>query len=701
MSYESYAASHFTLFTLSTTNSKQWLKVVGDLGNYDEMVANRVDRDLWQVVRVRYLGDEFSGIFPTTVTYADGYRKLVAAIESTVGKFALCGFGQGAAVCSMVYKEIMSGTLQHRRDDLVAGVMFGNPMREAGHTIPGGINPGGHGMFGPDYRLVGSESLWWDFANAGDPAACVGDMVLDQVIQACSDAIAFGDWDSTGGIIQWLNSLFTPDHPDWATLIPNAVEWINRVFISTTQIYLTDPVLNQEPHIRYHFPYAGLSGNSLSAVQLAVNYLNSIPPLLTPTYDFSSGLAGGGDQDRFRFIVEEAVTGEILSRDLVVQNPKLLRALSGPCAIEFDVDEHDPSTQGILFKPYGHIVHAEKTIMGQRQIWASAIVQPSEVDKKTGIMHLSSKGFSSYPKDIPWLQNWNPLVVDPFEVVQKIWSHVQSYPTGNLGVTVYPATSGIEMLPGYAFDGEITNVSFFAMFIRAADKQDCQDNIDKLARDIPFDYVEQSNWNSNRTAIDKYIYLGYPVAGIQQDNLVFAMNENVLEASPHVETEIDWVSDIIIDGWFPGSEHSAQISNADPHRFRRVISQDDARINSDERAAAWARRKLTRRQTPSYWDSIIVDMGHPNAPFGSYDVGDRIWVRGFMPWIGDVNQLHKILAISVDEKAGACELTLKAEGAYDYDPIYYQGDVDGSVVVIAYNAPAAYVAHGEGTVVIS
>lgn len=701
MSYESYAASHFTLFTLAATNAKPLELLVGDLGNYDDMVGNRVDRNLWRVVPIRYLGDSFTGVFPPVITYTDGFRKLVAAIEGTVGKFALCGFSQGAGVCSMVYKEIMEGTLQHRRGDLVAGVMFGNPMREQGHTIPGGADPGGHGLFGPDLRLVGSETLWWDFANAGDPAACVGDQTLDQVITACADALCFGAWTGTGDVIPWLNSLFTPDHPDWSQLIPNAVEWIARLSKWSNLIYITDPVLNQEPHARYHFPYAGLSGNTLSAVQLAVNYLNSIPPLLTPSYDFSSGIAGGGDQDRFRFIVEEAVTGEIVSRDLVVQNPKLLRALSGPCAMEFDVDEHDPSTNGILFKPYGHIIHAEKMIMGERQIWASAIVQPSEIDKKTGVMKLTAKGFSAYPKDIPWLQNWNPLVVDPFEIVAKIWNHVQSYSTGNLGVNVYPATSGIEMLPGYAFDGEITNVSFYALFIRAADKQDCQDNIDKLARDIPFDYVEQSEWNANRTAINKHLYLGYPVAGIQQDNLVFALNENVLEASPHVETEIDWVSDIIIDGWFPGSEHSAQISNADPHRFRRVISQDDARINSDERAAAWARRKLTRRQTPSYWDSIIVDMGHPNAPFGSYDVGDRIWVRGFMPWVGDVNQLHKILAISVDEKAGACELTLKAEGAYDYDPIYYQGMVGGSIVVKATSAPKAMVSATPGTVVIT
>lgn len=379
------------------------------------------------------------------------------------------------------------------------------------------------------------------------------------------------------------------------------------------------------------------------------------------------------EYDRFRFICEEARTGNILARDLTIQAPKLLRALSGPCNIQFDINYRDYMNAGIYFKPWGHWIHVEKKILGERKIWASGIVVPSQIDKASGVMHLEAQGFAGYPKGTPWLENWNPLVVDPFEVVHRIWMHVQSYSNGNLGVEVYPIVSGLEMLPGYAFDGELLNLDFFAIFIRAEDKVDCQDWIDKLARDIPFDYVEESAWNVDRTSITKKIYLGYPKAGVQQDNLAFVINENVIEAEPHIETQVDWASDVIIDGWAPGSEISSQLSNADPLRYRRVVTQDDARINSDERAAAWARRKLTRRQTPAYWESIVVDMDHPNAPFGYYDVGDRIWVKGPMPWVGDINQLHKIIAIAVDEDKGNCQLTLKAEGAFEYDPIFYQG----------------------------
>lgn len=414
-------------------------------------------------------------------------------------------------------------------------------------------------------------------------------------------------------------------------------------------------------------------------------------------------LPPNSDADRFRFIVEEAVTGQILCRDLNIQKPKVTRMLSGSAKIEFDVDYRDLSSAGIPFSPWGFWIHAEKQIYGQRLIWASTLTQPGEVDNQTGILHLESKGFSGYAKGLPYLANWNPLAIDPFQVVLNVWQQVQSYSNGNLGVNITPTSCGLEMLPGYAFDGNIFNLNFFAEYLRSSDLTDCGDIIDGLARDIPFDYTEQTAWNSDRSAISKTLQLGYPMVGYQQDALAFILNENVVEALPHVETDIDWASDVIINGWYPGSEYSATFTNAPTNRYRRVISQNDAQINSTERAAAWAQKKLTKRQTPPYWSDISVIMGHPNAPFGTYDVGDRIWVTGYMPWInngagGDVRQLHKILAIQVNEEEGTCELALYAEGAFNYDPIYYQGSTSGFATLQQSNLPTATITTPAATI---
>ncbi len=394
--------------------------------------------------------------------------------------------------------------------------------------------------------------------------------------------------------------------------------------------------------------------------------------------------------DKFRFVIEEARTNRIVTYDLPVQNPKIMKKLSGSSVIEFDVDYRDPRVvdpdtgKPIMFKPWGHWCHIEYNYRGKRKIWASGIMKPSEVDPQTGLLHAQFEGFSAYPKGLPWLQNWNPIAVDPFTIVNKMWTHIQSYSNGNLGVTVYsldidgvskvtPPASGTLMLPGFSFDGQTFVLDFFAVFLRAIDFTDCGDYVTKLARDIPFDYFEEAEWNSNRTGVNKYLQLAYPNGGVLQSDLSFRLNENVFQAKSRIESEIEWTSDIIIRGWFPGKVYSSTLQNADPKRYRRTILEEDAQINSNERAEAWSHRQLTRRQFPNYWESIIVNMYHSNAPFGSYDVGDIIRVQGVMPWVGEVDMAHRIIAMSVDPTTNTCELSLRAEGAFNYDPIYFQG----------------------------
>lgn len=395
------------------------------------------------------------------------------------------------------------------------------------------------------------------------------------------------------------------------------------------------------------------------------------------------------DQEPCRYIIEEARTGRILVRDLKVQKPQLMKKLSGPAVLEFEVDYRDASVQHpdgtgpIIFKPWGHWCHVEKVVKGERKILASTLFQPSDIDPESGILKARWQGFSGYIKGIPWLQNWNPIAVDPAGIVDKIWKHVQSYANGNLGVIPYslaedgsktiPPVTNTQMLPGFSFDSNNFIMDFFAIFIRRTDFTDCGDYITKLARDIPFDFFEESNWNEDHTVVQKWIQIAYPRGGALQENLAFRMNENVLFGKSRTESEMDWTSDIGIRGWFPNKVYSSVLSNADPLRYRRFMLEEDAHINSTERSAAWAHRQLTRRQTPPYWENITIDMYHPNARFGTWDVGDQVRVQGIAPWVGEIDQVHKIIAWTMDEASARVEMTLRAEGAFNYDPIFFDG----------------------------
>ena len=395
--------------------------------------------------------------------------------------------------------------------------------------------------------------------------------------------------------------------------------------------------------------------------------------------------------DRLRFTVIETNTDRILTHDLVVIQPQVMKTLSGPAHIQFKIPQGEAtaSAAGINWKNWGQWIIVEIEVDGVQEIFATGIVTSNKIDKASGELSIEATGYSNYPKGIPWLENFNPIAVDPFEVVQRVWAHVQSYENANLGVEVVPASSGTEMLPGYSFTTAALSMDFWAVFIRAVDFNDCGDTISALARDIPFDYVETAVWNTARNIVSKTIQLAYPYGGSQQDHLAFRLGENISECEMAEELDIEPVSDIIIRGWSPGSVYSSMLSDVDENgtprdmtRLRRTIIEEDANIESTERAAAWAKKKLIRRNIPLSFSKIIIDPNHPNAPYGSFDVGDNIYVQAFgYPWHGDIVGWHRIITITYDQDSGTMELGLKVEGAFNYDPILYDPNLGQEIAV--------------------
>ena len=136
---------------------------------------------------------------------------------------------------------------------------------------------------------------------------------------------------------------------------------------------------------------------------------------------------------------------------------------------------------------------------------------------------------------------------------------------------------------------------------------------------------------------------------------------------------MDYVSDVIVRGWFPGKIYSSQLTNRDPLRFRRVAHEEDAMLNSRERTMVWARKHLAKRQVPEHWSSVTLDMWHPNAPFGTYDVGDDILISGTYPSKGRINEWHRILTMQIDDHQEAVMMTTKHVDGFNYDPIMFEG----------------------------
>lgn len=103
--------------------------------------------------------------FPMRPSYQAGETEMVRLLDlhdCELKPWAFCGYSQGAIVTSRVLTRVLTGDLQKYKATFAGGVTFGNPMREAGHTCPGGTDPGGSGIVTPN--MVGTPDSVWDFA---------------------------------------------------------------------------------------------------------------------------------------------------------------------------------------------------------------------------------------------------------------------------------------------------------------------------------------------------------------------------------------------------------------------------------------------------------------------------------------------------------------------------------------------------------
>jgi PE-PPE domain len=118
--------------------------------------------------------------FPMGLSVAEGVNTLTAKIQATPGPFVLIGTSQGAMVISEVYNKLRT-TLSARRADLLGAFSIGNPCRQQGVILPGGHDPGGHGIAAQNL-LTNTEALWWEVANTEDmvcacPSNSTGDIL--------------------------------------------------------------------------------------------------------------------------------------------------------------------------------------------------------------------------------------------------------------------------------------------------------------------------------------------------------------------------------------------------------------------------------------------------------------------------------------------------------------------------------------------
>lgn len=353
----------------------------------------------------------------------------------------------------------------------------------------------------------------------------------------------------------------------------------------------------------------------------------------------------------YRVIAQDILSGEFRDWDLQLDDLRITYTLSGPSEISGTFAPEQPTLNLQPRDAWSTWLHVEQDGL----IRASGILQPLALDGPA--LRVSCLGPTAYLYGLPYLGDYSARGVDPLDVVREVWRHVQSYPDGNLGVTLDDTTSPVRLATDP--EGDPYRLAWW-------DTKDCGQEIDNLARQTPFDYVEETRWNDDHTAVEHHVRLGYPRVGRRLDRVRFADGENILSSVPLIEGEDDYASAVVVVGAGEGRARVRGTASQRGTRLRRVAVVTDESVDDEGTARSLARDELLARQPFHAFQEITVDGSHPNAPLGSFSVGDDIPVTARAPWLGWVTAWHRITSYTWSPVSDTVTLSLRPSGAFRY-----------------------------------
>uniref|UniRef100_UPI003F4943F3 hypothetical protein n=1 Tax=Streptomyces sp. CA-136453 TaxID=3240050 RepID=UPI003F4943F3 len=396
---------------------------------------------------------------------------------------------------------------------------------------------------------------------------------------------------------------------------------------------------------------------------------------------------------QWRYIAQRALPEQIIDWDVpfaLSSNPK--RDLSGPGSMSGTIEPEYARMIGPdglpILQEWGTKIYLE--IDGYLR-WGGIITKTSFDGPKITVQ---CEGLTSYPHGIPYEDSmvsgelitpkdpydgkdrnhdgWvdgakgNVRVPDPpkpytgkridaYDAFRAIWSHVQSRPYGDIGIKVDDHKLG-ELL-GAADGSDPWKLYWW-------DNPDCGQALDSLTKLIPFDWMEEHRWAGGGNAIEHRVRLGTPRLGRRRTDLRFADGENIAAIAKPEGMGDDFANEVVILGKGEGRDMARGQLHRYDGRLRRVATVADKTLASPTELRTRGEQELAGRTQALQIPAIqIVD--HPNAPFGSWQLGDDIRVQVHVPWVGDVDVWHRIIGDEISA-TGTCVLTLRRSDSFHY-----------------------------------
>ncbi len=271
---------------------------------------------------------------------------------------------------------------------------------------------------------------------------------------------------------------------------------------------------------------------------------------------------------------------------------------------------------------------------------------------------IQATGFRGYPPGQPYLGPvYKQTSVDPLDVVRMLWAHLQSYPSGQLHVTVDSATHSAVKIGTTATPYELDPWNAV----------DIGGEITTLLGVIPAEMTESHAWAGGGETVTHTISFGLPRVGRRRDDLRFVEDENVAAVIPLTRDGTAYANAVAGVGAGTGSASPQVTLAVDDGRLRRVSVFQNQNITTADVLKPMVQRVLAAKQNMGGAASVVLT-NHPNAPLGSVGVGDDILLQFVAGWNAGQAIWHRATAVTLAPETGLTTLALARSDSFSYVP---------------------------------
>ncbi|WP_127361528.1 hypothetical protein [Actinacidiphila soli] len=320
----------------------------------------------------------------------------------------------------------------------------------------------------------------------------------------------------------------------------------------------------------------------------------------------------------YRYLTCDVLSGSVLAWNLPLTDVSYGPELSGPGALQATLEPHLPHLLPSMVDPGNTLIFAERD---SKLMWGGLVWR---AEPEGGKYPIEAAGFGSYlarRNDLHGnLNKRGPYTYgDPCKLIRDVWAYCQEQPDGNLGVVVDGTTSKAKIgTPAEPYASNWWETRTLADLVA-----------DAVATDGGPEWTEQVDWVNGQP--QRRFRIGWPRLGTRRTDVSFTSGVNIASTEPVTYDGDTYAQVVVALGSGDGRARLRAVDAVRDGRLRLEEVLDLPAVKGTDQLAAKARTERIARQIRGDVQQVdIID--HPAARFGSFAVGDDVWVQIHDEW---------------------------------------------------------------------